>query len=50
MVQRRVGSNDCKHGFGGIKERNTKPTALDIQQGVARHTGTRHPYSIQCQK
>ena len=37
MVQRRGGSDDCEHEFGGIRERNSKPTALDVQQGVARH-------------
>ena len=41
MVQRRGGSDDCEHEFGGIRERNSKPTALDVQQGVARRTGTK---------
>ena len=34
-VQRRGGSNDYEHEFGGIRERNAKPAALDVQQGVA---------------
>ena len=41
MVQRRGGSDDCEHEFGGIRERNAKPSALDVQQGVARRTGTK---------
>ena len=41
MVQRRGGSDDCEHEFGGIREKNDKPTALDVQQGVARRTGTK---------
>ena len=41
MVQQRSGSDDCEHEFGGIRQRNAKPAALDIQQGVARRTGTR---------
>ena len=41
MVQRRGGSGGCEHEFGGIREKNDKPTALDVQQGVARRTGTK---------
>ena len=41
MVQRPGGSDDCEHEFGGIREKNDKPTALDVQQGVARRTGTK---------
>ena len=41
MVQRRGGSDDCEHEFGGIRERNDKPSALDVQQSVARRTGTK---------
>ena len=41
MVQRRGGSDDCEHEFGGIRERNAKPAALDMQQGLSRRTGTR---------
>ena len=41
MIQRRGGSDDCEHEFGGIRERNAKPTALDVQQGVTRQTGTK---------
>jgi len=41
MVQRRGGSDDCEHKFGGIREKNDKPTDLDVQQGVARRTGTK---------
>ena len=41
MVQWRGGSDDCEHEFGGIRERKAKPTALDVQQGVARRTGTK---------
>ena len=41
MVQRRGGSDDCEHEFGGIRERNSKPTALDVQQGVSRRMGTK---------
>ena len=31
MVQRRGGSDDCEHEFGGIRERNAKSAALDIK-------------------
>ena len=31
MVQIRGGSNGCEHEFGGIRERNAKPDALDVQ-------------------
>ena len=41
MVQRRGGSDDCEHEFGGIRENNDKPTALDVQQGISRQTGYR---------
>ena len=41
MVQRRGGSDDCEHEFGGIRERNDKPSALDVQQVVSRRTGTK---------
>ena len=41
MVQRRGGSDDCEHKFGGTRERIAKPTALDIQQGLSRQTSTR---------
>ena len=35
------GSDDCEHEFGGIREKDDKPSALDVQQGVARRTGTK---------
>ena len=41
MVQRRGGSDNCEREFGGIRERNAKPAALDVQQSVARRTGTK---------
>ena len=41
MVQRRGGSDDCEHEFGGIRQKNDKPSALDVQKGVARRTGTK---------
>ena len=41
MVQRRGGSDDCEHEFGGIREKNDKPSALDVREGVARRTGTK---------
>ena len=36
VVQRRGGSDDCEHEFGGICEKNDKPIALDVQQGISR--------------
>ena len=40
MVQRHGGS-DAKHEFGGIRERNTKPSVIGVQQCVARRIGTK---------
>ena len=30
MVQRHGDSDNCEHEFGGIRERNAKPSALDV--------------------
>ena len=38
MVHRRGGSDDYDQEFGGIRKRNAKSAALDVQQSVARKT------------
>ena len=41
MVQRRGGSDDWEHEFQGIREKNDKPSALDVREGVIRRTWTK---------
>ena len=41
MVQSRSGSDVVEHEFAGIRQRNSKPTGLDVRQCVARRSATR---------
>ena len=41
MVQSRSGSDVVEHEFAGIRQRNSKPTGLDVRQIVARRSATR---------
>ena len=41
IVQRRDDIDNYEHEFGGIRERNTMSSVLDVQQGAAQRTGTK---------
>ena len=41
LVQRRSGSDDVENEIAGVRERNAKPTALDVCQSIARRSGFR---------